>query len=61
MGGEWKGWFAILNFLYCTNFLILNDEESVIESTVFLIYASGKQGLIKIVSVLTTIPCSLGP
>ena len=71
IGGEygrlWSGWFAILitnvfvrgYYLQYTNFLSLNNKESVIVSAVIRVHASGKQEEIKAVPVLTRLIGSL--
>ena len=70
IGGEygriWSRWFAILitnifvrgYYLQYTNFLSLNNKESVLVSAVIHVHASGKQEQIKAVSVPTRL---IGP
>ena len=47
-------------YLQHTNFLILSDKDLVIENTVIPVYALGKQGKVKALSVLTSLLRSFG-
>ena len=68
-GRRWRGWSVILVistfledfYLAYTNFLSLSDKKSVILSIAIDIHATGKQGKIKAVPVLTKLVRSLGP
>ena len=66
---RWIEWFVIPiasifvgdYYLQYTNFLSLSNKESVIVSPVIIVHTLGKNGEIKIVSVLARRPSSLVP